>query len=66
MRGWIVSWFPEKKWGFIHPDASGRDLFFLKTKIIEGVPYVGVEVEYKRIPDPVHQRPMADDVRVIK
>jgi cold shock CspA family protein len=66
MRGRIVSWFSAKHWGFIHPDASGSDLFFHVSKIAEGVPYVGAEVEYKWCESTMHPRPMADDVRIIK
>jgi cold shock CspA family protein len=66
MHGRIVSWFPEKHFGFVHPSVPGNDLLFHASEILEGgVPRVGARVEYKRAESPTtNPRTVAVAVRI--
>jgi len=65
--GKIVSWKPEKGFGFIAPTAGGQQLF-VHIKALDGAllpPFVGAEVSYAESADP-QGRPRAERVEPIR
>lgn len=63
MRGHIVKWVAEKGFGFIKPEKAEHDTFLHISKVIEGEPHYGADVEFKMDKDKT--RTFAIDVRVL-
>lgn len=64
MRGHVVKWFPERGFGFIKPEKiSASDVYLHVSKVVEGNPHYGSDVEFKMSKDNT-KRTFAIDVKV--
>ena len=63
MRGHVVKWVADKGFGFIKPEKADHDVFLHISKVIEGVPRYGSDVEFAMGKDNT-KRTFAIDVKV--
>jgi cold shock CspA family protein len=62
IKGHIVKWFDDRGFGFVKPKRATHDVYLHISKVIEGVPYYGADVEFKMSDT---ARPIAFEVKVL-
>lgn len=63
MRGHVIKWFPERGFGFIKPEKVGHDAYLHISKVIDGEPRYGADVEFQMDKDKT--RTFAVNVKVL-